>query len=159
MALVNPLEQRALQSAIAQLHTTPAGGGEDFYLLMLRIHSLSVMSAGTPHYPNQAHNGPAFLAWHRAYILRFERELQKLDPTVSLHYWRMNQQPGPGLSASVFDPHSWGANAGGPAIGIGPVVFDPTNPLFGWEINGEPLSRSRQNRSDISVFLSDPSVV
>src|SRR5207244_3219622 len=61
MAVVNPLERKALQSAIAQLHTTPAGGGEDFYLMMLRIHSLSVMTAGAPDYPNQAHNGPAFL--------------------------------------------------------------------------------------------------
>jgi hypothetical protein len=156
MATVNALERKALQSAIAQLHTTPAGGGEDFYLKMLRIHSLSVMSQGTPHYPNQAHNGPAFLAWHRAYILRFERELQKIDPTVALHYWRMNQQPSPGVAASVFDPQSWGANASGPGI---IVSLDPANPLFGWQINGEPLSRSNQNRGDISRFLPESSVL
>jgi FtsP/CotA-like multicopper oxidase with cupredoxin domain/peroxiredoxin len=158
MATVNALERTALQSAIAQLHTAPAGG-EDFYLMMLNIHSLSVKSAGTPLYPNQAHNGPAFLAWHRTYLLRFERELQKLDPTVSLHYWRMNQQAGPSLPATVFDPLSWGANASGPGFGNGFVVFDPANPLFGWQINGDFLSRSKQNRSDISEFLPDVSVV
>jgi FtsP/CotA-like multicopper oxidase with cupredoxin domain/peroxiredoxin len=158
MAVVNALERKALQSAIAQLHTNPAGGGEDLYLLLLKIHSLSVMSPNARDYPNQAHNGPAFLAWHRAYILRFERELQKLDPTVSLHYWRMNQQPGPGLPALVFDPQSWGANASGSGI-AGPVSFDPANPLFGWQIESEPLSRSLQNRSNISVFLPETSVL
>jgi FtsP/CotA-like multicopper oxidase with cupredoxin domain/peroxiredoxin len=156
-ATTNALERRALQSAIAQLHTTPPGGGSDFYLLLLKIHSLSVVSADSPPYPNQAHDGPAFLAWHRAYILRFERELQKLDPTVSLHYWRMNQQPGPGLPAAVFDAQNWGSNSIGP--GFGPVTLDPANPLFGWQIDGEALSRNRRNRGEISSFLPESSVL
>jgi len=155
-ATLNALERRALQTAIAQLHTAPPGG-DDFYLLMLNIHSLSVKSPGMPHYPNQAHNGPAFLAWHRAYILRFERELQKLDPTVSLHYWRMNQQPGPGLPAAVFDVQSWGTNTIGP--GIGPVTFDAANSLFGWQINGEALSRNRRDRGGITDFDLESSVL
>jgi peroxiredoxin len=155
-AATNAIERNALQSAIAQLHTAPPGG-QDFYLLMLQIHSLSVTSPGSPRYPNQAHNGPAFLAWHRAYILRFERELQKLDPTVSLHYWRMNQQPGPGLPAAVFDSRAWGSNSIGP--GVGPVTFDPANPLFGWQINGELLSRGRTSRANISIFIPENSVL
>jgi FtsP/CotA-like multicopper oxidase with cupredoxin domain/peroxiredoxin len=156
-AATNALERHALQSAIAQVHTLPAGGGEDFYLMMLRIHSLSVMSPDSDPYPNQAHQGPAFLAWHRAYLLRFERELQKHDPAVSLHYWRMNQQPASGLPAAVFSADTWGSNPVGP--GIGPVTFDAANPLFGWQINGELLSRNRRNRGDISIFLPEPSVL
>lgn len=34
-----------------------------------------------------AHEGPAFLAWHREFLLQFEQELQKVDSTVTIPYW------------------------------------------------------------------------
>jgi len=33
------------------------------------------------------HGGPAFFAWHREYICRYEQALKSVDPTVSLPYW------------------------------------------------------------------------
>ena len=69
----------------------------------------------------------------------------------------MNQQPGPGLPAAVFDAKTWGANTIGP--GIGPVIFDAANPFFGWQINGEPLSRNRRNRGDITAFVLENKVL
>jgi tyrosinase len=33
------------------------------------------------------HGGPAFPAWHREYVRRFELDLQAIDPTVSLLHW------------------------------------------------------------------------
>jgi hypothetical protein len=35
----------------------------------------------------QAHGGPAFLAWHREYLLQFEQALQQVNPTVTIPYW------------------------------------------------------------------------
>ena len=39
--------------------------------------------------PNFAHEGPAFLTWHRAYMLYVETEIQRMinDPTFALPYW------------------------------------------------------------------------
>src|SRR5680860_1625945 len=34
-----------------------------------------------------AHRGPAFFAWHREYVRRFEADLRAIDSTVSLPYW------------------------------------------------------------------------
>jgi len=53
--------------------------------------------------------GRNFLSWHRRYILRFEQQLQKIDPNVSLPYWNVvqNVQIPPPLNASAF-VSAWG---------------------------------------------------
>ncbi|MBO1351164.1 MAG: tyrosinase family protein [Hormoscilla sp. GUM202] len=36
---------------------------------------------------DSAHTLPAFLPWHREYVLRFEDALQEIDPSVTVPYW------------------------------------------------------------------------
>lgn len=74
----------------------------------------------------EAHSNPAFLPWHRAYMLDFERELQGIDPSVALPYWRFNN-PAPALFGKYF----LGADGDGKF-----VEFYARNPLYGWTFNG-----------------------
>ena len=64
----------------------------------------------------------AFLPWHRAYLLDFERQLQAIDPSVALPYWRFDK-PAPQLYTADF--------LGAPRVS-GSVRFSPTNPLKDW---------------------------
>lgn len=66
----------------------------------------------------------AFLPWHRAYLLDLERELQAIDPSVALPYWRFDK-PAPQLFTADF--------LGEPRVS-GSVRFSTTNPLKDWRI-------------------------
>lgn len=74
----------------------------------------------------QAHGLPGFLPWHRAYLLDLEREIQSIDPSVALPYWRFDQ-PGPKLFTVDF------MGVSGPG---GTVQFSATNPLQFWSTDG-----------------------
>jgi tyrosinase len=49
----------------------------------------------------QAHGGPAFLAWHREFLLQFEHELQTVNPTVTIPYWDFTVDNS--TSSSIWD--------------------------------------------------------
>lgn len=74
----------------------------------------------------QAHGAAAFLPWHRAYLLDLERELQAIDPSVALPYWRFDQ-PAP----NIFTPDFMGQ-----ADSFGAVQFASTNPFTFWKVDG-----------------------
>lgn len=75
----------------------------------------------------EAHGNSGFLPWHRAYILDFERELQRIDASVSLPYWRFDQ-PAPALFTAEF----MGLSGPGDA-----VSFTPGHPLEQWTTDGQ----------------------
>lgn len=77
---------------------------------------------------SEAHGAPGFLPWHRTYILDLERELQAIDPSVALPYWRFDQ-PAP----SLFTPDYLGQPNGN-----NPVIFSPGHPLLFWQTDGTP---------------------
>lgn len=111
---LTPAERDRLVSAFAQLNNQGTGRFTDFRDMHTNVSS------------PQAHGAPGFLPWHRAYLLDLERELQALDPSVSLPYWRFDQ-PSPNIFTldffGVSDP-------------IGTVQFSPTNPLQFWKTDG-----------------------
>lgn len=111
---LTPAERDRFASAFARLNNQGAGRFTDFR----DMHT----AAGDP----EAHGGPAFLPWHRAYLLDLERELQAIDPTVSLHYWRFDQA----------SPNLFTRDFLGESDLLGTVQFNATNPLQFWKTDG-----------------------
>ena len=111
---LTPGERDRLVSAFAQLNNQGAGRFADF-----RDMHTSVSSP-------QAHGAPGFLPWHRAYLLDLERELQLIDPSVALPYWRFDL-PSPNIFTLAFL---------GVSDSLGTVQFGPANPLQFWKTDG-----------------------
>lgn len=74
----------------------------------------------------EIHGNPSFYPWHRAYLLDLERELQNIDPSVALPYWRFDQP-----ADRLFQPEYLGR-----FNGPGNVLWDPANPLRFWRTDG-----------------------
>ncbi|KAL4233375.1 hypothetical protein ACF0H5_008056 [Mactra antiquata] len=94
---------------------------------MARIHRRALRRGG-------AHDGPAFLPWHRAFLAFFEEELRKVDSRVSLPYWDSsfddNMAVGPGFSVMWDDEH----------LGEGSGIVD-SGPFANWTTVRTPLRR------------------
>ena len=112
--LLTPDERDRFVSAFANFNDQGMGGFSTFR----QMHVMESIP--------EAHGGSWFLPWHRSYLLNLERELQAIDPTVSLPYWRFDQ-PAPNLFHLDF-------------IGIsnnqGRVIFGQNNPLNFWSTDG-----------------------
>ena len=111
---LTPGERDRFVSAFAQLNNQGAGRFTDFRDMHTNVSS------------PQAHGAPGFLPWHRAYLLDLERELQAIDPSVSLPYWRFDQ-PAPNIFTQNFL---------GVSNALGTVQFSATNPLQFWTTDG-----------------------
>ena len=103
-------ERQRFLSALALLNqasTRGMGGFADY----ASIHA----DAGV----NEAHGNAGFLPWHRAFMLDLERELQALDPSVTLPYWRFDE-----AAPNLFTKDFLGVpNA------TGTLEFETNNPL------------------------------
>ena len=77
---------------------------------------------------DQAHGNSGFLPWHRAMLLDLERELQAIDPTVALPYWKFDvKAKGMLTKAYLGTPDASGA-----------VTFEPGHPLESWVTDSVP---------------------
>ena len=76
---------------------------------------------------NEAHGNVGFLPWHRAYLLDLERELQAIDPSVTLPYWRFDR-PAPNVFKRPFM---------GVPNSAGRLQFTAGHPLESWRTDGQ----------------------
>jgi len=113
LARLTVAERQAFTNAVNQLR---ANGGYDTYVTQHQ----GAMGHG--------HGGPAFFPWHREYLLRFERDLQAIDPNVSVPYWDWTDA---NLNSAGTESLIWRNDfMGGPgAAGTGAVT---TGPFAAW---------------------------
>jgi tyrosinase len=108
---LTPAERNRFLSALASLNPTGTGVFSDF----ASIHT----EAGKP----EAHNDFGFLPWHRSFLLDLERELQKVDASVALPYWKFDE-----VARNLFTRAFMGVSVNES------VSFDPSNPIQAWSI-------------------------
>jgi tyrosinase len=107
-------ERNRFLSALARLN----GAGLGIFRQFRDSHTLVAQ--------DEAHGRDGFWPWHRAFLLDLERELQVLDPSVALPYWRFDR-PSPKLFTPAF--------IGGPGPTV--AVIAPTNPLVAWRTDNQ----------------------
>lgn len=110
-------EKARFIAAFAQLNNQGLGRFQDFRNMHKEPLAL-----------NQAHGAPGFLPWHRAYLLDLERELQAIDPSVTLPYWRFDQ-----AAPNIFKLDFFGVSDN-----LGTVSFANNNPLQFWKTDNTP---------------------
>jgi hypothetical protein len=76
------------------------------------------------------HINPGFLPWHRQYLLIFERELQKVEPSVMLPYWDWTVDQS---TTSPLWAHDFMGGDGRP--GDGQVMTGPFAYRNGWVLD------------------------
>ena len=103
---------------LAALGTLNGGGSGRFR----DFRDMHVMAA-----IDEAHGNVGFLPWHRAYLLDLERELQAIDPSVALPYWRFDR-PAP----NVFKRRFMGV-----PNSAGRLQFTAGHPFESWRTDGQ----------------------
>jgi tyrosinase len=123
-------ERDRFLNAIRALHYNKRSGSK--YAIYQAIHSIARA---------EAHHVAAFVAWHRIFVLEYERALQAIDPSVTVPYWNFDK-----AAPNVFSADFMGSNIGKLGPSDGDVFFSLGNPLNGWSIEGlAPISRATWN--------------
>lgn len=133
-AKLTPAERSAFVNAFIQLMDD---GTIDTYV---QIHA-EVKGHG--------HGGPAFVAWHREYVRRFELDLQAVDSSVNLPYWDWTSD---NLNTAGTESLLWRNDfLGGPGDPTAGVPATP--PFFGLPVTTGPFA-GRFTRRAFNIFNS-----
>ena len=96
-----PQERQQAESRRARPVSAGAGQAQHRAVARLRAPTRRCATCTCGSANGEEHFGPQFLPWHRAYLLDLERQLQAIDPSVSMHYWRFDE-PAPNVFTKLF---------------------------------------------------------
>ena len=82
----------------------------DEYVLWHTLATAREDPSDPRHFRNAAHVGPAFLPWHRYYLYRFEQQLQRRVPGVTIPYWDWTQDADDPFNSPIWDADFMGGN-------------------------------------------------
>ena len=125
---LTPDERKRFIRAFALLNKKD---GYSFYKQFTEMHIANT--------DDEIHRYENFLPWHRLYLLNLERDLQKIDASVSLHYWRWDF-PAPSLFSEDFGG-KMNVLTHEDTIGSGPGTkpgFSDSNLWRNWRPPGSP---------------------
>lgn len=112
-ASLTAVEKAAFVAAVRQLK---ANGMYDHHV---REHRTAMLSRS----PDPAHGGPAFFPWHRECLRRFELNLQRINPNVTLPYWHWTRDNL--TTSSIWSANFMGGNGSGSTreVTTGPFAY------------------------------------
>ncbi|KAI9227143.1 MAG: hypothetical protein DHS80DRAFT_17666, partial [Piptocephalis tieghemiana] len=135
---VRSLSDQELSSFLGAINTLKSNGGYNKYVT---IHL---------DYNTQAHGVPAFLPWHRAFILAFENEIKAIDSSVCAHYWAWELDSQAPEESPIFTAKYFGGN-GNPASNM--CISD--GPFAQWRAHdGTCLTRDFSQGSRIGAWMA-----
>lgn len=100
----------AVKAVKASISRTTNRSIYDEYVLWHVLASARRDPSDLKGFRNAAHNGPAFLPWHRYYLYRFERQLQRRMPGVTIPYWDWTQDADDPFNSPIWDAEFMGGN-------------------------------------------------
>ena len=140
LARLTPAERQAFVNAILTLKNN---GGYDTFI---------DQHAGAG---GHGHGGPAFFAWHREFVLRYEQALQDIDSSVHLPYWDWSVD---NLNSAGTESLIWRDDfMGGPGVQANNFRVT-TGPFAGWNIrrNAFIIFSSPGFGGQINNYLNNP---
>jgi tyrosinase len=82
----------------------------DEYVLW-HSNATAKMDSNDPNsFRNAAHAGPVFLPWHRYYLYRFEQQLQRRVPGITIPYWDWTQDVNDPFNSPIWAVDFMGGN-------------------------------------------------
>jgi tyrosinase len=99
-----------LKQRPSRLHPTSPNRSRYDDFVEVHLDAMNVMMT-TPPAPSWGHMAAAFSPWHRVLLMVFERELQSVNPAVTLPYWDWTVDQSP--TGSLWKPDFLGGSGGG----------------------------------------------